>query len=106
MPDIRVGGSIVTHITTINVDPIHQSELLQVLSERARFMNMQPGFVSINLHRSVDRRHVVNYVQWQDNKQLEAAQRAPEFRALSGRVSALIQDIESDFYEEVLVERA
>ncbi len=106
MLDIRVGGSIVTHITTINVDPIHLSDLLQVLGERARFMIMQPGFVSISLHRSVGGRHVVNYVQWQDKKQLEAAQRAPEFRAMSGRVSALIQDIESDFYEVVLVERA
>jgi heme-degrading monooxygenase HmoA len=104
MPGIRVGGSVVTHITAINVDPIHQSELLQVLRERARFMISQPGFISISLHRGAGGRHVVNYVQWEDKKQLDAAHRAPEFRSLSGRVSALVQDIDSDFYKVVLVE--
>ena len=32
--------------------------------ERARFMTSQPGFVSINLHRSKDGSHLINYIQW------------------------------------------
>jgi heme-degrading monooxygenase HmoA len=68
MPEIRVGGAVVTHITAINVDPVHQSELLRVLRDRARFMVTRPGFVSLSTHRNIDGRHVINYVQWRDKK--------------------------------------
>lgn len=78
--------------------------MLKVLTERAHFMAQQPGFVSIRLHRGVSGRHIVNYVQWESKEQLEAAHRAPEFVQLSARFSALVQDVESDFYDLVLLE--
>jgi quinol monooxygenase YgiN len=101
MPEIRLGNSVVTHITAITVDPIHQLELLDLMRERARFMAKQPGFVSISLHRGIDGSHVVNYVQWANRQQLEAAHSAPEFDALSQRFSTLIEEVESDLYEVV-----
>jgi quinol monooxygenase YgiN len=104
MPEIRLGNSVVTHITTIDVDPIHQRDLLDLMRERARFMAKQPGFVSISLHRGIDGNHVVNYVQWADRAQLDAALRAPEFRAMNQRFGALIQDVGSSLYDVVLVE--
>jgi quinol monooxygenase YgiN len=52
MPEIQQGNGVVTQITTVNVDPDKQDEVLALMSERARFMSRQPGFVSISLHRS------------------------------------------------------
>ena len=64
MTDIAENQGIVTQITTVKVNPNNQDEVLQLMQERARFMATQPGFVSVNLHRSQDGSHVVNYVQW------------------------------------------
>jgi quinol monooxygenase YgiN len=104
MPEIRQNNDLVTYITTINVDPHNQVELLNLMTKRARFMATQPGFVSISLHRSQDSRHVVNYVQWEDRERLEAAHRAPAFRETAALFGRLIADVEADFYEPVLVE--
>ena len=60
-------------ITTVKVPPNNQSAVLDLMAQRARFMATQPGFVSVSLHRSEDGSHVVNYVQWKNRKQLEAA---------------------------------
>ncbi|MEW7008262.1 antibiotic biosynthesis monooxygenase family protein [Lentilitoribacter sp. EG35] len=32
----------------------------------------EPGFISGNVHKSLDSKHVVNYAQWEDQKSLEA----------------------------------
>jgi len=49
-------------------------------------MATQPGFLSINLHRSRDGGHVVNYIQWNDADTLAAAHHSPN-SARSGRGS-------------------
>jgi len=104
MPTIQSGDSVVTYITTVNVDPEHQAELLRLMGERARIMARQPGFISISLHRGIHQGHVVNYVQWESQDRLEAAHRALEFLALSERFAALVQDVESSLYDVALVE--
>jgi heme-degrading monooxygenase HmoA len=38
---------------------------LSLMTERARFMASQPGFISVSVHRSLDGRSIVNYIQWQ-----------------------------------------
>src|SRR5690349_4044436 len=73
MPEIRENNGIVTQITTVKVPADNQSEVLELMKERARFMASQPGFVSVSLHRSEDGSHVVNYVQWKNREQLKAA---------------------------------
>jgi heme-degrading monooxygenase HmoA len=87
MSDIRQGNGICTQITTVKLPPDNQDEVLQMMMERARFMATQPGFVSVNLHRSKDGSHVVNYVQWTNPEKLAAAHHAPS-SARSGRASA------------------
>src|SRR5262249_14311374 len=78
--EIRENNDVVTQITTVKVPPQHQAEVLQLMAERARFMAMQPGFVSVSLHKSEDGSHLVNYVQWRDRNKLAAAHHSPEFR--------------------------
>src|SRR5215471_10311335 len=87
MPEIRKDGGIVTQITTVKVEPEHQAEVLKLMVERARFMARQPGFVSVNLHRSTGGSHIVNYIQWRDRQHLE--RRTTRLSsARSGRASA------------------
>jgi heme-degrading monooxygenase HmoA len=106
MPEIRPDDDVVTQITTVKVPPDNQPEVLQLMTERARFMATQPGFISVSLHRSEDGSHVVNYVQWKDRKQLAAAHHSPEFRKKWPRFGQLIEEAEPCLYRVAHVEAA
>jgi heme-degrading monooxygenase HmoA len=106
MPEIRENSGVVTQITTIKVPPEHQSEVMELMEQRARFMATQPGFVSISLHKSDDGGHLVNYVQWTNRKKLEAAHHSPEFRKQWPRFGELINEAEPCLYRVVHVEAA
>lgn len=106
MPAIRQDNSVVTQITTVKMRPDNQDEVLMLMKERARFMAKQPGFVSVNLHRSEDGSHVVNYIQWTDKERLAAAHHSPEFRKKWPRFGELVQDVEPALYDVVLIEAA
>jgi heme-degrading monooxygenase HmoA len=106
MSDIRENSGVVTQITTVKLPPDHQQEVLNLMIERARFMAKQPGFVSVNLHRSKDGSHVVNYIQWTNPEKLKAAHHSPEFRKEWPRFGKLVQEIEPCLYDVVHVEAA
>ena len=80
MPHIRTDNQPVTQITVIEPKSGKQAEALSLMTERARFMARQPGFVSISLHRSMDGRRIVNYIQWQSRDLLQSAHKSSEFR--------------------------
>ena len=106
MPEIRKSDGICTQITTVKLPPGKQDEVLNLMMERARFMATQPGFVSVNLHRSTDGSHVVNYIQWQNAEQLKAAHHSPEFRKKWPRFGQIADEIEPCLYEVVFAEAA
>ena len=106
MPEIRQTDDICTQITTIKLPPDNQQEIVNLMIERARFMAKQPGFVSVNLHRSKDGSHIVNYVQWVNADKLAAAHQSPEFRNKWPRFGELVREIEPNLYEVVHVEAA
>jgi heme-degrading monooxygenase HmoA len=106
MPEIRDSDDIVTQITTVKTTPDNQSEVLEVMTERARFMATQPGFVSISLHRSEDGSHIVNYVQWTNRSKLEAAHHSHEFRKQWPRFGELVEEAEPCLYQVVHIEAA
>jgi len=106
MSEIHKADGVVTQITTVKVEPEHQTEVLKLMTERARFMAKQPGFVSVNLHRSSDGSHIVNYVQWKSRKELEAAHHSSEFRKKWPRFGELVEEVEPCLYEVVLTEAA
>jgi hypothetical protein len=60
MVHIQTEKQPVTQITVVESEPGKQAEALSVMTERARFMARQPGFVSISVHRSLDGRRIVN----------------------------------------------
>jgi heme-degrading monooxygenase HmoA len=106
MSEIREANGICTQITTVKLSPENQDEILKLMVERSRFMATQPGFVSVNLHRSKDGSHVVNYVQWTNPDKLAAAHHSPEFRKKWPRFGQLVQEIEPCLYDVIHVEAA
>lgn len=106
MTDISERRDICTQITTVKLPPEKQDEVLNLMVERARFMATQPGFVSVNLHRSKDGSHVVNYVQWTNADKLAAAHHSPEFRKRWPRFGELVREVEPCLYDVVHVEAA
>jgi heme-degrading monooxygenase HmoA len=104
---IRSDNQPVTQITIIEPEPGKQAEALSLMAERARFMARQPGFVSISLHRSLDGRRIVNYIQWQSRELLQSAHRSPEFRKEWDRFDHLADEIDPHLYEVAeVMERA
>src|SRR5262245_36463634 len=99
MPHIQKDSQPVTQITIIEAEPGKQAEALSLMTERARFMARQPGFISISLHRSLDGRRIVNYIQWQSRDLLQSAHRSPEFRKEWKHFDDLTDGIDPHLYE-------
>jgi heme-degrading monooxygenase HmoA len=99
MPQIQIDQQPVTQITIIEAEPEKQAEALSLMAERARFMQRQPGFISISLHRSLDGRRIVNYIQWESRDLLRAAHQSPEFRNAWSQFERLTDDIDPHLYE-------
>ena len=106
MAEIQQNKGIVTQITTVKLPPDRQQEVLRLMTERARFMAKQPGFVSIRLHRSQDGSHVINYIQWSDAEKLKAAHHSPEFRKNWPEFGKIAEEIDPCLYDVVLSEAA
>ncbi len=73
------------------------------MADRARFMARRPGFVSISLHRSLDGRRFVNYIQWQNRELLRSAHQSSDFRKVWHRFDDLTDQIDPHLYEVVQV---
>src|SRR5467141_2412056 len=99
MPHIQSDNQTVTQITVIEAEPDKQNEALSLMAERARFMARQPGFISIGLHRSLDGRRIVNYIQWQNRELLQAAHKSPDFRKAWRKFDDLTDQIDPHLYE-------
>jgi quinol monooxygenase YgiN len=79
MATISRDNPVCTLVNVFTVTPEHQEHLLEVLDTATReVMQHLPGFVSANLHRSLDGTHVVNYAQWTSREAFEAMLRNPE----------------------------
>jgi heme-degrading monooxygenase HmoA len=99
MPRIQRDNQPVTQITIIESEPDKQMEALSLMEKRAQFMARQPGFISISLHRSLDGRRIVNYVQWQSRDLLHSAHQSPEFRKEWKHFDDLTDEIDPNLYE-------
>jgi heme-degrading monooxygenase HmoA len=106
MSEIRRSDGICTQINVIKLPSDNQQEVLNLMIERARFMATQPGFVSVNLHRSKDGGHLVNYLQWTSADKLAAAHHSPEFRKKWPRFGELVKEADPCLYDVVHVEAA
>src|SRR5262245_19081520 len=103
MAEIQQRNQAVTQITFIESEPGKQAEALALMTQRAQFMARQPGFVSISLHRSLDGKRIVNYIQWRNRESLQAAHHSPELRKEWSHFDELTGEIDPHLYEVACV---
>jgi heme-degrading monooxygenase HmoA len=99
MPLISKQQRMLTLINTFTVAPERQEEVINLLIETTdKVMKRLPGFVSANIHRGLDGRHVANYAQWRTRDAFEAMLRNPEAQAHMREI-AQIANAEPLLYE-------
>jgi quinol monooxygenase YgiN len=89
---IDPGAPLVTLINVFTVAPERADELLGLLADATEeVMRHLDGFVSANLHRSLDGRHVANYAQWRSVAAFEAMLADPAAREHMAAAAAMAE---------------
>jgi quinol monooxygenase YgiN len=105
MARIRVDRPLVTLINAFTVPPEHQQQLIDLLVDATEaVMRHQPGFISANLHRSLDGERVTNYAQWRSREDFEAMLRTPAAQDHLRQAAALADTVEPHLYEVVFAQ--
>jgi len=105
MTEISVRSDVVTLINVFTVAPEDQQRLLDVLVEATEsVMNGMPGFVSANLHKSLDGTRVVNYAQWRSKEDFEAMLEDPEAAGHMREAARIAEKFEPHLYEVSFVD--
>ena len=100
MTTISEHSDCVTLINVFTVEPGQQGKLVKMLDQATeRVMRRQPGFVSANIHASLDGRKVANYAQWRSKADFEAMQKNPEAAAHMKEIGAMVERFEPALYE-------
>lgn len=82
MTHISAGRDVVTLINVFTVSPQDQQRLVKLLIEATEgVISRQPGYVSANIHTSLDGTQVTNYAQWRSREDFEAMLEDPEAQA-------------------------
>jgi heme-degrading monooxygenase HmoA len=69
---ISEDNQVITLINVFTVEPQNQERLIKILEQATEeVMRHLPGFVSANIHRSLDGARVVNYAQWKTKEAFE-----------------------------------
>jgi quinol monooxygenase YgiN len=102
---IEKDAPVVTLINVFTVDPSRQDELVKLLDHATeQVMRKLPGFVSANIHRGLDGRHVANYAQWTSREAMEAMLTNPEAQHHM-RIAASIAQYAPNLYSVASVHR-
>ncbi len=79
MITISTDNNVVTLINVFTVESENQQKLVDLLIEATeKTMKNLPGFVSANIHKSLDGVRVANYAQWRNREDFEAMLKNPE----------------------------
>jgi antibiotic biosynthesis monooxygenase (ABM) superfamily enzyme len=107
MATIAVDQDVVTLVNVFTVTPERQRELVDLLVEATRtVMNRLPGYVSANIHRSLDGTKVVNYAQWRRVEDFEAMLQDTAAQNHMRAAGELASSIEPHLYEVVFTDQA
>ena len=89
MPTIEPNNGVVTHINVFTVSPDKQQALVDSLKETVQAAKEIDGWISASIHKSLDGRQVVNYVQFESAAAAQAVTRHLLSRGLIQRNVAL-----------------
>ena len=96
MATISKDNNVVTLINVFTVEPTNQQRLVDMLVEATeKTMKNVPGFVSANIHKSLDGARVVNYAQWKSREDFEAMAKNPEAQA---HMKPIMEIAKADFH--------
>jgi heme-degrading monooxygenase HmoA len=104
MATIAAGTSVFTLINTFTVEPERQDDVVASLRDvTERVMRDVPGFVSACVHKSLDGKHVANYVQWRSLADFQAMFVDPRAKAHMEDVRSMALDVKPIIYEVAYV---
>jgi quinol monooxygenase YgiN len=97
-------SKVVTLVNVFTVEPHNQQRLVDSLIDATeKVMSQQEGFISANLHKSLDGTRVVNYAQWKNKEVFEKMLKNPT--AITHMNDAFsIAKVDGSLYEVVFVE--
>jgi len=104
MTSISPRGNLVTLVNVFTVEPDKQQALVDLLT-RATDETIQhlPGFISANIHRSLDGVRVTNYAQWRSREDFEAMLHSPAAAPHLKDAAALAISVDPHLYDVVAV---
>ncbi len=107
MATIGIDQDVVTLVNVFTVSPERQQQLVDLLVEATRkVMNRLPGYVSANIHRSLDGTKVVNYAQWRRAEDFEAMLQDAAAQVHMQAASQVATSIEPHLYQVVFTDQA
>jgi quinol monooxygenase YgiN len=86
MAILSLDNNLTTVIIIFTVKPEQQQELINTIKEFLATVKTQPGFVSANLHKSLDGVKVANYAQWDSMEAYEAFRKNTEVQAKASKL--------------------
>ena len=104
MATLDLGHKLLTVIVLFRVKEGRQADVINKVKELFVIAKQQPGFVSANLHRSLDGVKVANYAQWEDEASLESFRQLSEVQNLIPSLQGLVEEMDSHRYEIVTSE--
>lgn len=104
MTTISTERDVTTLVNVFTVRPENQQRLVDVLAEAAKTMKTIHGYVSSNLHKSLDGTKVVNYVQWESAGDFEAMLGNPAARPHMDEAAGIAEGYEPDLYRVAFVD--
>jgi len=106
MTTIAKDNDVVTLINVFTVEPEQQQRLVDLLvTATETVIGKQPGFVSANIHKSLDGTRVANYAQWRSREDFEAMLANPE-AAAHIREATRIATFDAHLYEVAFIDHA
>src|SRR5215210_5238977 len=105
MVTIAKDNDVVTLINVFTIAPEEQQRLVDVLVDATQaVMSKQQGFISANIHSSLDGRRVTNYAQWRTREAFEAMLQNQEAAEHMGEAAKIAERFEPHLYEVSFVE--
>lgn len=104
MTTINKAQSLVTLITVHICKPEDQQQLTDLLIQGVNTIYRHaPGFISANIHKSLDGVRVTNYAQYQSREDVENAWAHPAIPAFAQEVTRLVTSFDAHLYEVIEV---
>ncbi|MFC0041803.1 MULTISPECIES: antibiotic biosynthesis monooxygenase family protein [Actinomadura] len=100
MSTISADARLMTYINIFHCTPENQQALSDAIrKETEEVVRHMPGFVSANVHRSVDGVRVTNYAQWSDLGAFQKYIQSEAGRALILEMHKYADDVDVHVYE-------